>query len=346
MNPEIKEAAYETIRNARDLKKILKPSEASEATLKGYDREVHRLISKYQTRSPDQLFAGIVDTTSARTYFRRLAAAKHFVQARLEEALSEQDKRQRAGDSAAWLSSVAVLDFMVGLHRTIELHRGSCPLENPKPRRSKRRSLKALPSDFREQMSDALTGSTYKLPYLVAAVTGCRPAELQTGVVVELDGNNITFTIVGAKVKGSSQGQAFRKIGYDVNTQHPLVRELVNELLMRQVRELNVSVQSKVNLTSALRRVGRKLWPQNKVDVTVYTLRHAAASQFKQHLSPDEVSQALGHRVDKTATVYGQHQLARGSGMLEPTIVQAAVPVKHTKTRPGVTASRRNSGSH
>ncbi|MDP3672670.1 MAG: site-specific integrase [Telluria sp.] len=332
MNPEIKEAAYETIRNARDLKKILKPSMASEVTLKMYDREVHRLISKYQTRSPAQLFAAICDTTSKRTYFRRLAATKHFVQARLADALSEQDKRQRAGDHAAWLSSVAVVEFLIGLQRTIEQHRGSCPLMDPKPRKSKRRSLRALPSDFREQMHDALKTSMYRLPFLVAAVTGCRPEELQTGVTVELDDTHITMTIAGAKVKGTTQGQAWRKIGYDADTQHPLVRELVDELSARQVRELNINVNSKVNFTSALRRAGRRLWPQNKVDVTGYSLRHAAASNWKEFLSPHEVSQALGHCVDKTSSTYGQRQISRSSGGLQPSKIQAARTVKATRS--------------
>jgi integrase len=332
MKPEIKEAAYETIRNARDLKKILKPSHASDATLKMYDREVHRLISKYQTRSPTELFAAICDTTSKRTYFRRLAAAKHFVQARLADALSEQDKRQRAGDPAAWLSSVAVLEFLVGLHRTIEQHRGSCPLANPKPRNSKRRSLRALPSDFREQMHDALKSSMYRLPYLLSALTGCRPAELQTGVKIELDDTHITITIAGAKVNGTTQGQAWRKIGYGTDTQDPLVRGLFDELSARQVRELNIDVKSKVNFTSALRRAGRRLWPRNKIDVTGYTLRHAAASDFKKFLSPDEVSQALGHCVDKTSSTYGQRQISRSSGGLQPTKIQAARSVKATKS--------------
>lgn len=329
MNPEIN---YETIRNARDLKKILKPSTASEATLKMYDREVHRLISKYQTKSPDQLFAAICDTTSKRTYFKRLAAAKHFVQARLADALSEQDKRQRTGDTAAWLSSVAVVDFILGLHRTIEQHRGSCPLVDPKPRKSKRRSLRALPPDFREQMHTAMRTSMYRLPFLVAAVTGCRPEEMETGVTVELDDTQITITIAGAKVKGITQGQAWRKIGYDVDTKHPLVRELLDELSTRQVRELSIDVQSKVNFTSAIRRIGRMLWPKNKNEVTGYTLRHAAANDFKACLSPDEVSQALGHCVDKTASMYGQRQMSRSSGGLQPSKIQAASAVKATRS--------------
>jgi integrase len=98
------------------------------------------------------------------------------------------------------------------------------------------------------------------------------------------------------------------------------------------VRDLNISVQSKVNFTSALRRAGRKLWPRNKVEVTGYTLRHAAASDYKMFLSPDEVSQALGHCVDKTSSTYGQRQISRSSGGLQPSKIQAARSVKATKS--------------
>lgn len=212
----------------------------------------------------------------------------------------------------------------------MEQNAGKCSIVSPKARHSKRRDLRGLPETWRELMHTGLATSKYRIQYLVTALTGCRPAELeQPGIMVSISDRMLTFTIAGAKVKSDSQGQPFREISYSLDDPHPLVQSL---LIDEQFTPGNVRVQSKQNFTSAIRRVGKKVWPRRKAEITPYCLRHAAASDFKQVLSPDDVSKAMGHRVDATKSLYGQYQMSR-SGGLKPSAVSASHPIKSTKAK-------------
>lgn len=312
---------------ARQLLEQMPPSNASAATKDGYKRELKRLITRNETRTPDQLWAAICSTRSKRTYYRRIAATKHFLRNMIEESL-EQEK-------------VAMLEFSLGLHSKLLEHVGVCPIENSKPRHSKRQDLRGLPWDWRESLYAVLRArkNQFQRAYLVAAVSGCRPAELVAGVTVEITDTLLTVRILhGAKVK-EYQGQPWREISYRFDSKaHPLVQALHEDIS----RDASIhagygAVEVKINktdgLTSAIRRAGKFLWPKRKI--TPYCLRHAAASDWKACLSADEVSGALGHFAPDTKRLYGQAQMSKTGG-LKPVAVKADRPVKATsKTLPG-----------
>ncbi len=325
-----KSRAFDTIKIARDLIKNLPSSAASPATLDGYDHEISRLMTKNHTRSPGELWSAICNTQSTRTYYRRIAAVRYFIRSNLELALRQQDRQQRdQQDGDGWLATVRAIESLLELHRITEKHAGKCPIEDPARRHSKRQDLRGLPDDWREQMHDAMKMSKYKVDYLVSAVTGCRPHELQHGVRVCIDHEFIAFTIEGAKVK-AQQGQPERTIKYSVNSIHPLVKSLVDEMRLQQAEVAIVKVEKKENFTSALRRCGRKLWPRRRGEITPYCLRHAAASDFKHYLPPEDVSRALGHAVDATASIYGQRQMSSSGGGLQPAAISAVRAIKVT----------------
>lgn len=344
MNQDQKENTYASIRQARALKKALVPSKANPKTKAEYELVFTRLLATCSPKTPEGYFAAMSNTCSKRTYYKRLAAVRHVIQEGLQSTLQEQDRQQIAGNLDAWLKSVKKLDFLVTLHCILETHEGACPLAHPAPRRSKRRTLRSLPTDFREQMYSATASSKYRLAYLASVLTGCRPEELEYGIRIwERDGQLILH-VIGAKVVDGEQGQAWREIGYPAESEHSLVQALLSELRSAGAAELLVAVESKVAWTSHLRRIGRKLWPRIRSETTGYTLRHMAASDWKAAgLSEDEVSMALGHAVSRTSSFYGQRQIARGAGMLQPASVRAATAVKQTRTaRPHTSRTARH----
>lgn len=328
MTERTTEECFAIVKDARNRLKSMPASKASEATISGYAREFDRLVGE-SGREPVDLWAAVCNTSSKRTYHRRVAALRHNLRLQLEAALRRQDQHQRANDTPAWLQEIEYVASLLELAQLVEAARGKCPLENPKPRSSKRQALRGLSPDWREQIGQAMKTSKYHIAYLVAAATGCRPDELERGIQVCVANGEITFTIVGSKVK-ELQGQPTRSIVYTIDESPSLVHELV-VYMQANGTEMTVRVTSKVNFTSAIRRIGRLLWPRRQAEITPYCLRHAAANDFKASLEREQVSAALGHAVDATASMYGQHQMSRGGG-LKPSSVRAERSIKHTRS--------------
>ncbi|WP_144408793.1 site-specific integrase [Chromobacterium vaccinii] len=333
MTERTTEECFAIIKDARNQLKSMPTSKASEATITGYMREFDRLVGE-SGREPAELWAAVCNTSSKRTYHRRVAALRHNLRLELEAALRRQDQHQRANDTPEWLQEIEYVASLLELAQLVEASRGKCPLENPEPRRSKRQALRGLPSEWREQVSQAMKTSKYHIAYLAAAVTGCRPDELERGIQTCINNGEITFTIVGSKVK-ELQGQPTRSIVYSLEESHALLDELA-AYIQAHGTEMTIQVPSKVNFTSAIRRVGRLLWPRRHAEITPYCLRHAAANDFKVSLEREQISAALGHAVDATASMYGQHQMSRGGG-LRPLAVRAARAIKPTLPLAGVT---------
>ena len=100
------------------------------------------------------------------------------------------------------------------------------------------------------------------------------------------------------------------------------------------------------SVTTHMRSVGKKIWPLKKEAITVYTARHAMASDCKAAVdngaSKDLVSQVLGHIVDKTATYYGT-RFHSGKGSVAPSEIVVPKPIKHIY--PGRSVKRKTDGT-
>lgn len=146
---------------------------------------------------------------------------------------------------------------------------------------------------------------------MVAAATGCRPAELQNGVSVEVFGDtvppSVRVTISGAKT-GQYSGHDQRVFEFPANHKYA---ELLGEL-----RGVVGLPGSPATFSSVIRSKARQLWPGLKKPITAYCLRHAAASEWK-HDGYDRVQVAmmLGHRSTEMQRFYGGR---RTGGTVEP----------------------------
>jgi len=196
-------------------------------------------------------------------------------------------------------------------------------------RKSKKVSLRKLPKDWREQMADAAPDGQFRIPMLVAMITGCRPAELEKGVVFLKRGNKLAVHINSVKVTEDA-GQTYRIFTI---ADHPIKDKILEYMDTQENKnQLSVKVSCGNSVSTYMREIGKKLWPGHKEEITVYTARHGMAADCKNAshngADPDLASKVLGHRVDKTVSYYGDISQAGGISVA-PLNVKVTHPVKN-----------------
>lgn len=141
----------------------------------------------------------------------------------------------------------------------------------------------------------------------------------------------------GVKVT-EEKGQPWRKISYRVDQEesHSLIKTLFKACGhpgdAAGTTETIVRIEKSTNWRAALSSAGHKLWPRLAFRICPYHLRNAAASDYKRSgISKEEVSAALGHCVDKTASIYGQFQIGASEGTA-PESIRSARKVKSTRS--------------
>ncbi|HFT8456993.1 TPA: hypothetical protein ACGSPG_001080 [Pseudomonas aeruginosa] len=330
------EEIFEIVKASRQRIKELPARKLSKSTAEGYAREYNRLVGD-EGAEPEKLWSAICKTNSKSTYRRRVAAVMHCCRSLLRESLQKQDAAQQAEDISSLSSHVSEIEGLIGIMRIVERHKGACPLESTARRKSKRSDLRKLSSDWREQLHKQFIHSKYELAYLVEAVSGCRPGELEKGVKVicTLEGT-LTIRIDNGVKVSDQKGQPWREITYRVD-QHPLVRALF-EACRKPEKSIDESetvvyIEKTTNWRAALSSAGQKLWPKLNFRICPYHLRNATASDWKcTGMGDEDISAALGHCVNKTASIYGQFQTGQGSGGLRPDKVKAARSILNTRT--------------
>lgn len=179
---------------------------------------------------------------------------------------------------------------------------------NPNRKTSKRKTLAGLPPDWREQVIGALKEAD-RVPAVVLALTGCRPAEFREGVLLEREGGDLKVTIFGAKVSSlTGGGQERRVLTFD--GADPLARCLLEHPGWQDGR-LAVGGDLgawRKRFTRAAARLGFK-------KISPYSLRHQfAGDQKARGWNDDRLSQALGQASARTRKHYGHARQSRGGG--------------------------------
>lgn len=334
--------AYDIIKRGRDLLTKLPKNELKSATKKDYRSKASRLVSKLTNeKTYAAVIAEALKTTKKSTWQANRAALIFAFSNGLRARLEEQDKLQRgikaaivAGsspDQTEWLKIVALIESInIGLK---ELLAARLPIEGREDRHTKRQDMRGLPEDWRERIIARMP--KYADQALVAAVTGCRPAELVKGIELEIDEQtgDLVAMIKGAKTSEKT-GQAWRRMRWPANTESPLVRSLI-DLVGKHPdgTKVRVAVEDAKAFSGAMRAAGKREWPKRKSTVTPYCMRHQVAADMKASgtLSSGEISAALGHVSDVTKSTYGHANMGRKNGGVAPSVVEAARPVL-TKT--------------
>lgn len=325
--------AYDKIRRARAVLAANRVSAPSKRTVDGYDAKV-LLIGKRAGKGAgiDELIAQAKQTRSASTWFSRRAALMYSFRSVIESLLAEQDTLQRSNkahqmlgrspDLLPWQRTVKKIGDLTAWHERLRAEPGPA-VQQRRPRHSKRRDLRGLPDDWRETVVARMP--RYRLAALTSAVTGCRPEELAKGVQLSIEGGMLIATIQGAKVTEKA-GQPWRRLCWAVDSDAPLVRALVAEVVAGASL---AKVASAKAYSGAMRAAGEREWPKRKTSVTPYCMRHAMAADMKASgMDTAEISAALGHCSDVTKQYYGSAGQGRRAGSVAPASVKAAREVR------------------
>jgi len=170
--------------------------------------------------------------------------------------------------------------------------------------KSKRRGLGKVPPLWRQQLLKACPASSkYFLALLVLMLTGLRPAELQHGVRVTMQGAEIAVIIRGAKVTMIA-GQPERTLWFGLD--NPLTAYLAKRVQASAGAGFAVSIKSPGALCNFVRRLSRRVFWRRKYVISPYSYRHAFASDRKaEKVPPENIGAMLGHAVDRSQRGYG-----------------------------------------
>lgn len=313
------------------LKKILKPIELqvqthrskllSLSTEVSYKKISDRLSKRINFDEMFTLSDAIKDTKSKNTFFLRRAACEHVLLNKIDIEIQnffDQVHETQTVELSCILTSIESLrDELIALRELrMECHLGA----RRSRRRSKRSSLTGLPTDWRERVYLKGANGKYALAIAVAAISGCRPRELQMGVllkIIDRDGGRwLSISINGAKVSNEN-GQPYRELLYSLS-QLAFIPAILAFEVQKSRGSVSVSIASTKAFSMAVARLGKALWPKRHEALTPYSFRHAIASDLKSSKSKVDVAGCLGHASTKTQKNYGQRQQARSTGMLIP----------------------------
>jgi integrase len=323
---------FETIKHARAMLAAIPKSSASEKTKAGYQRTMQRLNAT--AKSGAGIIANASKTRKISTWFSRRAAIIYTTRDLVERLMKTQDAMQRELRGAGqddprwreWRATVReIKPWASFLKQAYEVP--AIPKTGRVARHSKRQDLKGLPADWREKIIKRLPA--YAPATLIAAVTGCRPDELVSGVTLSIDNGHLVALIRGSKTTGLT-GQSWRRLLWPENSESGMVRELARLVVQNQVSGgWEVNIKSAKAFSGAMRAAGKREWPGRPASITPYCLRHQAAADMKAAgtLSSGEIAAALGHCSDVMKSAYG-HALMGRTGGVSPVKVLAARPIK------------------
>ncbi|MGB3338568.1 MAG: hypothetical protein WBA73_15445, partial [Devosia sp.] len=289
-----------------------------------------------------------------------LASKPEAYEAKLREASSREDRQFRKTKAAmkwdlvrrldkvrsAWLNRAVassgekrreIGNRAVTLFRVLETIKAVLKpkqdLETRTPKQSKRLSLRGKPSDLDHAVAAKLSINAVPAG-LVLMLTGARPKEIETGILVKIvNGNELAFEIQGAKVTANS-GHLQR---------YPTL-SAADRPLAKQLLEIVRANKGEMVIKRKRRRLHKDIQAAAKAagfaGISPYSFRHLFASDLKVEmkergdLTPDQkkvvIAQYLGHRTTATQSGYGTSQQGRrGALALLGVRTSGAVKITH-----------------
>ena len=302
----------------KDLGQIEYVDEGAETSRETYNRASRMLQGMRMVEVMDYLSADV----TAGSHYKRRACVKHAI----TMAASKGDYKE---------ANKLVNAF---------LNRNTPAL---KRRKSKQAANQYIKSGWRDVFLSRLaeSKSEHKAAALISYLTGARPHEFspELGVTVYRDGDVVTITILGAKVKKGANGKILtgatkRQMKFKLGNQtDPALRMLV-ALIPASEFKLEVKFNNKSSIGSQKNRlnelIGRCGEGLTGGTFSPYSLRHLFASSIKTVAGSNSaiVSQALGHISLKTKQYYGRARSNRSGGGIIPVSVASSHPPRAAGT--------------
>lgn len=199
-----------------------------------------------------------------------------------------------------------------------------------KPKMSKKYGLSKLAPNWREKIFNSIHSERLKAAVAVLSAAGCRPSELEMGVVVRLKEGALHLGIKGAKVDPkNNRGQPVRLLVVDQES--PWGKYLVQKVLGCPDQAMTV-IYDAGGISQRLREKSRELWPRRKSLVSAYSYRHFLGKSMRESGEDQEkIAFTLGHASDLSQLSYGRaggsKKLAGQHGILAAI---ATHPVRHS----------------
>lgn len=174
---------------------------------------------------------------------------------------------------------------------------------NKKPSASKKKTMNSVSTTravFADLKSKPELWNRYGMIMAISSLTGCRPAELQKGIDIEVSDGKMHIGISGAKV-GENRGQEARKLTFKLSDfQSNEAADYILSELKPGSKFLKYQC-SKKDYNSL-----RQYLYVNHNGFSLYTVRHRVASQLKKEgLSEVHIAAFLGHRTTRSQEHYG-----------------------------------------
>lgn len=325
----------------------------SQKSIEGYQKIFNaqfRKLSVWQKKSAEELVKVAKATKSKNTWFTRKAALTAIAKSEINKIILAHVSLSASNQTLLLSneypnnereSKLEDLRYYSNLFSAVENE----PLPDKTEKvKSKKDVLRHLPENWRELVIDEIV-SYYKTQALVCALTGCRPEELRSGILLEIDERGLVATIIkGAKVTKHS-GQETRQLIFSLKSYLTLELSKIiadegkdGKLFVKLVEDDFVG---KTKFTKAINAAAKRAIINLKkgISVSAYCFRHQFAADIKSSFNTSESSLklidlagALGHCVDETQAKYGhikQSKSSTGSDLVKvivPSIVRQRTP--------------------
>jgi hypothetical protein len=262
-----------------------------------------RSVATYSKRADEVRsgHVGLIDATKKSTWRMTKYSIIYRLSEQIEDALrnsAKADRENRYADASAMIAEALKFKARIDEIRTTQVPSGLASAK------SKRAVVSKLPADFYDSYFRAALGTQLEDVLACMGVIGGRPSEYdpQHGVTVCRDGGNLKFRIAGSKVKGSTQGLAWREITV-------LPRSDCAQYLYEKCESgpFVVTVESSDWLTQHVRRHCKKLTGRD--DITPYVWRNRFAVQVKSEWRQDKeaIAISMGHSSTDSQSRYGYY---------------------------------------
>lgn len=184
---------------------------------------------------------------------------------------------------------------------------------------TKRKTLRGLPDDWREQIYYYLFGQKdkYAEPALLVALSGCRPGELVKGVRVSRNDPHIDIVIQGSKQSKINQsGQETRTLSYPANSPQGLI--LKKLILDDEYDDATIKIPKADSFQKAYKKAAIAVFGKKGQRISPYSARHQFSADLKAagH-GAEDIAKGMGHQSCRSQWAYGREQQAKGGGAIK-----------------------------
>ena len=305
---EDKQQAFEIIRQARNTIKNL-DNYKSDNTRTDYSKIYERLVDADKTP---------IEYAKTKNSFYKYRAAWIYGWSKLLAPLLQIADRQQKVNEKEWFDTIEEirktnlmlekyspdpkhLNKMLGIKSLWAVKKANSTGQGlVKKNYSKRKTIKRLPLGWRNVIFARALQKNSKYADAVAtlSLTGCRPAEIEKGVVFEIYNDELKVTIFGAKTHGGKFGSPIRSF---VMSEDSLAFDHIRERCINEGGSFTVIAKAKaIGDAVSLMAKDTKL-----ANVSAYSFRHQMSADLKAGgFDTESVAKVLGHSTDRSQTYY------------------------------------------